>query len=125
MVGHSYRLPAMVISFLGGGVSLADIPRGIVVIGVAITLASGMISGMRLHRWIFYRFAWGKRLPADTGAWLGLAVAGLLLLDPLQFLQALDEPAALVDQRLHSGIECLLRDEAAIPLPGQRASLCP
>lgn len=63
----------MVISFPVG--SPADIPLGIVVVGVAITLASGTITGMRVHRWLFYRTTWGERLPADTGAWLGLLIA--------------------------------------------------
>jgi hypothetical protein len=113
----------MVISFFGA--SHADIPLGIVVVGVAITLASGTISGMRLHRWLYYRSAWGRRLPADTGAWLGLIVAGLFLLNPLQFLHAIDQPVPLVEQRLHAGIECLLRDEPTLPLPGEGSSFCP
>lgn len=113
----------MVISFFGW--SSADIPLGIVVVGVAITLASGTVTGMRLHRWCFYRTTWGRRLPADTGAWAGLIIAGLFLLSPLQFLHALNEPVPLVEQRLHAGIECLLRDEPTIPLPGESSSFCP
>lgn len=113
----------MVISFFG--LRSADVPLGIVVAGVAITLASGTISGMRVHRWLFYRSAWARRLPADTGAWLGLLVAGLLLLNPLQFLHALDQPVTLVQERLHARIECLLRDEPALPLPGEGTGLCP
>lgn len=114
----------MVISFFG--VASADIPLGIVVVGTAITLASGTISGMRLHRWTFYRTTWGCRLPADTGAWLGLIVAGLFLAGgPLQFLHMFDQHVPLVEQRLHAGIECLLRDEPTIPLPGERSSFCP
>jgi hypothetical protein len=113
----------MVISFFGW--SSADIPLGIVVVGVVITLASGTISGMRLHRWLYYRSEFGRRLPADTGAWVGLIVSGLLLLNPLQFLHALDQPVPLREQRLHAGIECLLGDEPALPLPGESPSLCP
>jgi hypothetical protein len=113
----------MVISFFGA--SVADIPLGIVAAGTVITLASGTITGMRLHRWIFYNTPWGRRLPADTGAWLGLIVAGLMLLNPLQFLHALNQPVPLVEQRLHAGIECMLRDEPTLPLPGERSSFCP
>lgn len=114
----------MVISFFGA--AHADIPLGIVVVGVAITLAGGTVTGMRIHRWCFYRTTWGRRLPADTGAWAGLIIAGLLLTgNPLQFLHALDEPVPLVEQRRHAGIECLLRDEPTIPLPGEGSSFCP
>lgn len=114
----------MVISSLGA--ESADIPLGIIVVGVAITLASGMISGMRLHRWLFYRSSWGRRLPADAGAWIGLATAILFLTGvPLQFLDALDEPVPLVEQRLQTGIECLLRDEPTLSLPGEGSSFCP
>lgn len=103
-----------------------DIPLGIVVVGVAITLASGTISGMRLHRWCFYNTSWGRRLPTDAGAWIGLIVSGLFLLgSPLQFLDVLNEPVPLVEQRRHAAIECLLRDEPALPLPGESPSLCP
>lgn len=112
----------MVISFPAGPV---DIPLGIVVAGVAITLASGTISGMRVHRWLFYKTSWGRRLPADTGAWAGLIVSGLLLLNPLQFLHALDKPVPLVQERLHARIECLLADEPTLPLPGEGTGLCP
>lgn len=113
----------MVISSFGA--ESANIPLGIVVVGVAITLASGTVAGMRLHRWLFYRTPWGRRLPADTGAWAGLIIAGLLLLSPLHFLHAFDQPVPLVEQRLHSGIECLLRDEPTLPLPGEGSSFCP
>jgi hypothetical protein len=114
----------MVISFFGA--AHADIPLGIVVVGVAITLASGTISGMRLHRWVFYRTSWGRRLPTDAGAWIGLISAILFLTGgPLQFFHALDQPVPLVEQRLHAGIECLLRDEPTIPLPGEGSSFCP
>lgn len=113
----------MVISFFGA--SHADIPLGIVVAGVAITLASGTITGMRVHRWLFYKTSWGRRLPGDTGAWAGLIVSGLLLLHPLQFLHALDQPVPLVEDRLHTGIECLLADEPTLPLPGEGSGFCP
>ena len=114
----------MVISSFGA--SSADIPLGIVVVGAAITLASGTVTGMRLHRWVFYRTPWGRRLPADTGAWIGLATAILFLTGgPLQFLHMFDQHVPLVEERLHSGIKCLLRDEPTIPLPGERSSFCP
>ncbi len=108
------------------GVSFADLPLGIVLIGVAITLACGMAAGMRLHRWCFYRTIWGRRLPTDAGAWIGLATAILFLTGgPLQLFHMFDQHVPLVEQRLHTGIECLLRDEPTIPLPGERSSFCP
>lgn len=113
----------MVISF--SALSNADVPGAIGVIGVLIVLAGGTVTGHRLHRWCFYRTTWGRRLPADTGAWFGLFVSGLLLLNPLQFLHALDQPVPLVEQRLHAGIECLLRDEVSLPLPGEGSRFCP
>lgn len=114
----------MVISFFGA--SVADIPLGIVAAGTVISLASGTITGMRVHRWLFYRSTWGRRLPADTGAWIGLATAILFLAGgPLQFLHMFDQRVPLAEQRLHAGIECLLRDEPTVPLPGERSSFCP
>lgn len=107
------------------GFSLADLPLSIVVLGVVITLASGTITGMRVHRWLFYRSRWARRLPADTGAWAGLLLAGLLLLDPLQFLHTIFQGPELGDDRRHAIIECLLRDDPTISLPGELPSLCP
>ena len=104
----------------------ADVPLGIVAIGTLIVMAGGTVAGMRLHRWIFYRTTWGRRLPTDAGAWIGLVTAILFLTGgPLQFLHMFDQHVPLVEERLHTGIECLLRDEPTIPLPGERSSFCP
>lgn len=57
-----------------------EIALAVVVIGAAIILTAGMLAGHRAHRWLYY-FAppIGRNLPSDTGAWLGLLTAGLLL----------------------------------------------
>ena len=57
-----------------------DLALAVVVTGSAIILGCGTLAGYRAHRWLYY-FAppIGQNLPADTGAWLGLAFAGLLL----------------------------------------------
>lgn len=102
-----------------------DIPNAIGVIGVLIILASGTVAGMRLHRWCFYRTTWGRRLPGDTGAWIGLAAAILLLLNPLQLVGALFEQPNLVDYRSHPTIKCLLADEPPVSLPGELTCLGP
>lgn len=58
----------------------AELGATIIVVGALITLASGTLVGHRAHRWLYYFApAFGRTLPADTGAWLGLAMAGLFL----------------------------------------------
>lgn len=58
----------------------ADLALGVIIAGVLITLAFGVVAGHRAHRWLYYVIpAIGRDLPADTGAWLGLSFAVLLL----------------------------------------------
>lgn len=48
---------------------------------VLILLGGAAITGFRLHRWLFYNMpSIGRRLPADTGVYAGIAVAAALLL---------------------------------------------
>lgn len=55
-----------------------DLPLWIIVTGCAILIGSAVVTGHRIHRWLFYNFpSIGRNLPTDAGAWLGLSF-GLL-----------------------------------------------
>ncbi|MCV0395492.1 MAG: hypothetical protein K5872_22350 [Rhizobiaceae bacterium] len=58
----------------------ADFNLWVAAIAVALTLAGGAVSGHRLHQWLFLHAPHiGRSLPADAGAWIGLAVSAAML----------------------------------------------
>jgi len=58
------------------GTVLRESDLALWVVGTAcvIVVASGMVTGYRVHRWLVYSLPLlGQRLPIDAGAWVGLA----------------------------------------------------
>lgn len=52
--------------------AMPEVRSFVVLVMLALILAFGTVIGFRLHMWGLRYFSWVQRLPADSGAWIGL-----------------------------------------------------